>query len=68
MDFITLGIGSATIVAIPLGAAVRKSYTNESRISKLEANYLNLSERLTEMRDEQKNQTTKLDQLINRFL
>ncbi len=68
MDLITLGLGATTIALVPLGAAVKKSYANEKRLAVLETNYDNLDERLTELRDEQKSQTQKLDQLINRFL
>lgn len=60
-DFITLGLGVGTIAMIPLGAAVKKSYNNEKRISALEANYNGVEAKLTSV-------DAKLDRLIERFL
>lgn len=68
MDMITLGLGIGSIAIVPLGAVVKKSYNNEKRLAILETNYANVDRMLTEMKDEQKNQTTKLDRLIERFL
>lgn len=68
MDMITLGLGIGSIAIVPLGAVVKKSYNNEKRLAVLETNYANVDRMLTEMKDEQKNQTTKLDRLIERFL
>ncbi len=68
MDLITLGLGIGTIAIVPLGAVVKKSYANEKRLTILETNYLNVDEKLQELRNEQQNQTQKLDRLIERFL
>ena len=61
MDMVTLGLGVSTIVAIPLGAAVKKSYSNEKRIATLEANNTTTKEAVERIE-------TKLDRLIERFL
>lgn len=61
MDAITLGLGVSSIAALPLGAIIKRSYTQESRITTLEANARNAKEKLDSI-DE------KLDRLIERFL
>lgn len=61
MDILTLGIGIGGIAVVPLGAIVKKSYSNEKRLTVLETNYDNVDTKLTEL-------NTKLDRLIERFL
>lgn len=72
MDMITLGLGIGGIVITPLGvavgAAVKKSYSNEKRLTVLETNYKNVAQTLSEIKSEQRDQTNKLDRLIERFL
>lgn len=72
MDMITLGLGIGGIVVTPLGvavgAAVKKSYTNEKRLTVLETNYTNVARTLTRIENEQRDQTNKLDRLIEKFL
>lgn len=61
MDMVTLGLGLGTLATVPLGAAVKKSYSNERRLTVLETNYGNIDSRLTALNE-------KLDRLIERFL
>lgn len=68
MGMIELGLGFGAIAIVPLGAAVKKSYANEKRLTILETNYENVERILCELKDEQKDQTNKLDRLIERFL
>lgn len=68
MDFISLGIGFGGIAIVPLGAVIKKSYNNEHRITTLEANYVNMDEKLEDLKKGQTAQSDKLDRLIERFL
>lgn len=61
MGMIELGLGFGAIAIVPLGAAVKKSYANEKRLTILETNYENVEQKLTQM-------DSKLDRLIERFL
>lgn len=68
MDLITLGLGVGTLAMVPLGAVVKKSYSNEKRLTTLEANYANVERTLTDLRNEQRDQTLKLDRIVERVL
>lgn len=61
MDLLTLGLGAGTLAAIPLGAVAKLSWTNEHRISTLEADAKTAKEKLDTI-------DKKLDRLIERFL
>lgn len=68
MDLITLGIGITGIAAIPLGAITKVVWDYGPRLTVLETNYKNLDQKLTEMRTEQRDQTQKLDRIVERVL
>lgn len=68
MDLITLGLGAVTVAMVPLGAVAKHSYNNEKRLTVLETNYANLERTLTDLRNEQRDQTLKLDRIVERVL
>ncbi len=68
MDIIILGLGIGTIAVVPLGAVVKRSYKNDTRLTVLETNYTNVEEKLEDLKRGQKDQSAKLDRLIERFL
>lgn len=68
MDLITLGLGVAGIVAIPLGAVTKVVWDYGPRLTVLETNYRNMDEKLEDLKTGQAVQSAKLDRLIERFL
>lgn len=61
MDVLTLGLGVGTIAVVPLGALVKKSYSNEKRLAVLETNDEHSKAAINRIEE-------KLDRLIERFL
>lgn len=61
MDLVTLGLGVGTIAVVPLGALVKKSYTNEKRLAVLETNNEHTKAAVERIE-------AKLDRLIEKFL
>jgi hypothetical protein len=61
MELVTLGLGVSTLAMVPLGAAVKKSYSNEKRLAVLETNDVVAKEAIVRIE-------AKLDRLIERFL
>lgn len=68
MDIITLGIGVATVAMVPLGAVTKAVIAYGPRLTVLETNYANLERTLTDLRNEQRDQTLKLDRIVERVL
>lgn len=68
MELITLGLSAAAIVMVPLGAVTKVVWDYGPRITVLETNYANLDKKLTDLREEQRDQTLKLDRIIERVL
>lgn len=60
-DIVSLGIGFAGVVMVPLGAVIKKSYTNDKRLTVLETNAENSETAIVRIE-------AKLDRLIERFL
>lgn len=79
MDIITLGLGVATIAMVPLGAIAKQAYSVSGRVSKLQIDFAahtaadavmfdSIKNSLVDLKNEQRDQTAKLDRLIERFL
>ena len=58
----------AGVVLVPVGAFVKKVYANETRLTVLEANYLNLDRKMSDIMVTAHNTNEKLDRLVERFL
>jgi len=58
----------AGVVLVPVGAFVKKVYSNETRLTVLEANYLNLDRKMSDIMVTAHNTNEKLDRLVERFL
>lgn len=65
MDVLTLGLSVAGMTVVPLG---KKMYSDSKRLALLEANYSFVNEKLADLKHGQKEQSDKLDRLIERFL
>lgn len=61
VDMISLGLGAASIMAVPLGAVLKKAYALDRRLTILETNHENINAKLTSVEN-------KLDRLIDKFL
>ena len=79
MEVITLGLSIGSMLLVPLGAIAKTAYTNDKRLTIIETNHLNFEKRLdqfreensaqfTTLRNEQRDQTQKLDRIIERVL
>jgi len=79
MDLISLGLGVGTIALVPLGAITKRAYAVSAQVTKLERDFAahtaadavsfkNIETTLLDLKNEQRDQTQKLDRLIERFL